>query len=165
MQKIVQENKGITLIALAVTIVVLLIIAGISISAGTNTIKRAKLEEIRTNMLLIQAKAKEYVEETNFRLGKSPDENKKIQVRKEVYETDAKLEPANGISAPSQIPVSDCYKVTKEAMKQWGLDKIKAEANEYYLIKFDDTNATVEIYNTLGYNGKYSLTEIDKIEE
>ena len=160
-----ERNKGVTLATLVITIVVLLIIAGISISAGTNTIKRAKLEEIRTNMLLIQAKAKEYVEETNFRLGKSPDENKKIQVRKEVYETDAKLEPANGISAPSQIPVSDCYKVTKEAMKQWGLDKIKTEANEYYLIKFDDTNATVEIYNTLGYNGKYSLTEIDKIEE
>ena len=27
------------------------------------------------------------------------------------------------------------------------------------------TNATAEVYNTLGYNGKYSLTEIDQIEE
>lgn len=164
MQNKLQMNNGITLIVLVITIIVLLIIASISVFVGKDTIKRAKLEELRTNMLLIQAKAKEYVEEANFKLGKSPDENKKVQVRKEVYETIAKLEPANGISVPSQIPVANCYKVTKEAMEEWGLDKIKTEKDEYYLIKFDDVNATVEIYNTLGYNGKYSLTEIDKIE-
>ena len=49
-------------------------------------------------------------------------------------------------------------------MKEWGLENVKLENKEYYLIKFDDTNATVEIYNTLGYDGKYSLTEIDNIE-
>ena len=43
MQKEVNE-KGVTLIALIVTIVVLLIIAGISISAGNGTIKKAQLE-------------------------------------------------------------------------------------------------------------------------
>ena len=49
-------------------------------------------------------------------------------------------------------------------MKEWGLENVKLKNKEYYLIKFDDTNATVEIYNTLGYDGKYSLTEIDNIE-
>ena len=80
------------------------------------------------------------------------------------YENEAKLEPASSISAPSAIPVSECYLVTSEAMKEWGLENVKLENKEYYLIKFDDTNATVEIYNTLGYDGKYSLTEIDNIE-
>ena len=32
------------------------------------------------------------------------------------------------------------------------------------MIKFDDTNLTVEVYNTKGYDGKYSLTEIDNLE-
>ncbi len=50
-------------------------------------------------------------------------------------------------------------------MNAWGLDGLELEEGEYYLIKFDDTNATVEVYNTLGYDGKYSLTEIDSIEE
>ena len=115
-------------------------------------------------MLLIQAKSKEYVEEANFKIGKSTDAAKIAEIRANVYENEAKLEPASSISATSAIPVSECYLVTNEAMKEWGLENVKLKNKEYYLIKFDDTNATVEIYNTLGYDGKYSLTEIDNIE-
>ena len=165
MQKNIKKENGITLIALGVTIIVLLIIASIGVYSGKETIKKAQLEEMRTNMLLIQAKSKEYVEEANFKIGKSTDETKIAEIRKAIYETEAKLEPATGISTSSEIPVSECYKVTAEAMKQWGLDKVELENKEYYLIKFDDSNATVEVYNTLGYNGRYSLTEIDNIEK
>lgn len=165
MKDIIEKNNGVTLLALVITIVVLLIIAGITVYEGKETINRAKLEELRTNMLLIQAKSKEYVEESNFKIGKSTDETKIAEIRKAIYETEAKLEPATGISTSSEIPVSECYKVTAEAMKQWGLDKVELKNKEYYLIKFDDSNATVEVYNTLGYNGRYSLTEIDNIEK
>ena len=160
----IKENKGITLVALVVTIVVLLIIAGIGINYGIDTIKRAQLEELRTNMLLIEAKAKEYVEEANFKMGKSPDDAKKAEVRQEVYVDTAKLLPSTNVSAPPSIPVSECYLVTEDTMKSWGLEDIKLEDGEEYLIKFDDTNATVEVYNTLGYDGKYSLTDIDNLE-
>jgi len=159
------QMKGITLISLVITVIVLVIIAGITLYSGKETIKRAKLEELRTNMLLVQAKAKEYVEQANFKMGPSPDDSKKTTVRQEVYEGEAKLEKATNVTAPSSIPVADCYKVTEETLKAWGLNKIKTETEEYYLIQFDDTNATVEIYNTKGYDGKYSLTEIDAIEE
>ncbi len=166
----INKDLGVTLISLVVTIVVLLIIAGISIYSGKDVIKKGKLEELRTNMLLIEAKAKEYVEEANFKMGPSPDDVKKEEVRNEIYVEKAKLEKATeaGINAPSEIPVQECYNITQEAFKEWGLDKIKSEDNEYYLIKFNDENATVEIYNTLGYsdNGtvKYSLTDIDAIK-
>lgn len=163
-----KNQKGVTLISLVITIIVLGIIIGITVYTGSKTVKEAKLEELRTNMLLIEAKAREYVEEANFKMGPTtaPDyESKKVTVRQEVYETEAKLKSAIGISAPSSIPVSDCYQVTQEALEQWGLDKIQRKEGEYYLIQFDDANATVEIYNTKGYNGKYSLSEIDQIEE
>ena len=39
------KNRGITLASLVITIIVLLIIAGISVYSGTDIIKRAKLEE------------------------------------------------------------------------------------------------------------------------
>lgn len=159
------QMKGITLISLVITIIVLLIIAGISVYSGKETIEKAQLESLRTNMLLIQAKAKEYVEEANFKMGISPDDAKKATVREEVYEGEAKLQKATNVTAPESIPVADCYKVTEETLNDWGLDKIEIKAEEYYLIQFDDTNATVEIYNTKGYNGSYSLTEIDAIEE
>lgn len=163
MQNKLKKNKGVTLVALAITIVVLLIIAGISIYAGKDTIKRANLESLRTNMLLIEAKAKEYVEEANFKMGKTTDNVKKEEIRKQVYEDGAKLEKAAGITADTSIPVAQCYKVTEATMNEWGLKDIQTNNNEYYLIKFDDANATVEIYNTKGYDGRYSLTDIDNM--
>ena len=49
-------------------------------------------------------------------------------------------------------------------MKLWGINGIELNDNEYYLINFNDTDATLEVYNTQGYDGKYSLTEIDKLD-
>ena len=68
-----KKNRGITMVALVITIVVLLIIAGISIGAGNNAIKNSKLENLKTNMLLIEVKAKEQLENAKFRLGTSFD--------------------------------------------------------------------------------------------
>lgn len=160
-----KKNNGITIISLVITIIVLLIIAGISINGGKEAITKAQLEEIRTNMLLIQAKAREYVEKANFKMGINPTEEKKLAVRQEIYEGEAKLQKATGTTLTSGINMSDdLYKVTNETLQEWGLSKIQTKADEVYLIEFDDTNATVEIYNTKGYKGKYSLTQIDKME-
>lgn len=38
------------------------------------------------------------------------------------------------------------------------------DSNEDYYISFDETNATAEVYNSLGFNGSYSLTEIKTID-
>ena len=64
-----KKENGMTLIALAITIIVLAIIAAISITAGGNVIRASQLESLKTNMLLIQAKTKEYVEEVSFKRG------------------------------------------------------------------------------------------------
>ena len=164
-----RKERGVTLVALVITVVVLLIIASIAVYSGSDTVRKAKLEELRTNMLLIEAKARGLVEEVNFKIGLTKPEDaeyagKKEQAENEVY-VGAGLEKANGVSAPSAIPVSECYKVTDTTLQNWGLEDMEKEEGEEYLIKFDDVNATVEIYNTLGYDGKYSLTEIDSIEE
>ena len=63
-----KKNKGITMVALVITIVLLLILAGISIGTGGNIIKRTELENLKTGMLLIEVKGKEYVENANFNL-------------------------------------------------------------------------------------------------
>ena len=63
-----KKNKGITMIVLVITIALLLILAGISIQGGSSIIKRADLENLKTDMLLIKVKGKEYVENANFNL-------------------------------------------------------------------------------------------------
>ena len=166
----IKTQKGITLVALVVTIVVLLIIASITIYNGSDVIKKANLEGMKTNMLLIQAKAKEYVEEATFKMGINPTDEQKNNARNEVYIQNAGLKKASeesGLNIPSSIPQSEnLYYVTKDALTKMGLDNIETggSAGEY-LIEFDETNIKANIYNTEGYDGKYSLEEIDKLEE
>ncbi len=159
------DQKGITLIALVITIIILLIISGIGIYAGTNSIKKVELEELKTNMLLIEAKAREYVEEANFKIGKETDEKEKDKIKEEVYEINGNLPKAvdEGVKeVDPSIPINECYVVTEGVLKSWGLNKIKLDTDEKYLLKFDEENITVQIYNTKGYDGKYSLTDLEK---
>ena len=166
------NNKGITMIALIITIVVLSIIAGIAITGGRSTIEKAKLESLKTNMMLIKAKALECVEEVNFKLGPN---NQKIDeiatIRENVYESatenSAKLKKVSElkIAIPSAIPQDETvYWVTEDTMNNWGISKIEISKGEAYLVKFNESEAKVEIYNTIGFDGKYSLTDISEID-
>ena len=168
-----KKNKGVTLISLIITIIILLIIAGISVYSGKEIIKKAQLEEVKTNMLLIEAKAKGYLEQVNFKIGKDTSQEKVLEVRRNVYEAECGLKKANEtISVIGNIEVTeDFYLLTDETLNKWGLSKMEIEEGEYYVIQFKDTitaentSLSAEIYNTKGYNGKYSLTEIEQIEE
>ena len=76
-----KRNNGITMVALIITIILILILAGIPIGVGSKVIKQSELENLKTNMMLIKVKGKEYVENANFNLGttfdKITDENEK----------------------------------------------------------------------------------------
>ncbi len=164
-----REEKGITLVSLAITIIVLTIIAGLTINIGLEIVEEVKLETLETNMLLVEAKAREYVEEADFKLG--VDETKRAEnlasVRQEIYITEAKLELIGAsVSIPSSITESrsNIYVLTNEAMQLWGLDELELDRDEKYLIVFNENDVSVEIYNTKGYDEKYSLTEIEKID-
>ena len=61
------NQKGITLIVLIITIIILIILAGITIYTGKESIQKANLEGLKTNMLLIETKAREYVENASFK--------------------------------------------------------------------------------------------------
>ncbi len=170
-----KQNKGITIVALTITIIILLIIAGIVLYNGKDIIQRANLEELRTNMLLIEAKAKGLVEEANFQLGpnfknesQETQATKLAEVRQSIYIDENKLGNSTSISSvPSGVPTGDnVYVFTSETAALWGLDNVygELESGENYLIEFDEENATVEIYNTIGYQGHYSLTEIDELQ-
>ena len=154
-----RKVRGVTLIALVVTIVILAIIASITLYSGKDIIENANLEELRTNMLLIQAKSREYVEQANFRMGINPNqktEEEKQKIRDEVYGTasdeGAQLQKATDIPIKfGVLNVSTCYWLTPEAQAKWGLEQIELEEGEKYLIEFNEEEEAVEIYNTVGY--------------
>ena len=148
----VKNNKGITLIALTITIIILLILASITIYSGKESIKKAQLESLKTNMLLIKAKAKEYVEQASFKNGVN-----KSEISEEA-KNELKGKEANASDYSKQnITINGgeiLYKLTSDNLKEMGLKDVKLGSNE-------------EVYNTSGYenNGTtvYSLSELEKI--
>lgn len=172
-----KKEKGVTLMALTITIIVLLILAGITINAGSDSIKRANLEGLKTNMLLIQTKAKEYIEDASFELGINPDgrtyEAAKAYLSGEDKGTNMKdVTDQNQINAVKNAGVSDgdidagkVYIVSTKNIENMGIRDVKSNNEDgWYVIVYDLENTTAEIYHTQGYNGKNSLTDIENIE-
>ena len=160
-----KKYKGITLIALTITIIILLILASITIYSGKESIKKAQLESLKTNMLLIKAKAKEYVEQASFKNGVN-----KSEISEEA-KNELKGKEANASDYSKQnITINGgeiLYKLTSDNLKEMGLKDVKLGSNEEYLVKYNIKDVTVEVYNTSGYenNGTtvYSLSELEKI--
>lgn len=171
------------MISLVITIVVLLIIAGISIGQGNQAIKISKLENLKTNMLLIEAKAKEYLENANFNLGTNiekvtqEEKNNRITKAKENLKgteiIDGSIFSENINITTEQIVEDNAnyiyyYKLTKEDLEKMGLKEVKSdEKNGWYVIKYNIKSDKAEIYNLKGFEKDnkiyYSLSEIENL--
>ena len=92
-----REQKGITLIVITLTVIVMLIIASITVYYGTDLIQNAKLQDLKTNMLLIQAKTKSGVEEVNFQ-SQNINDGSSLEQIKSKYGKDKILIASDGFS-------------------------------------------------------------------
>ena len=118
--------KGITLIALIVTITVILIIAGITIYKGSEIIIEAKKEDVKTNMLLVQAEIKNYAEQAKF---EKKDTINGITV--------------DGLTLSISEPNADGFCRINTSMSDLGLGTI--DPNKY-LIAADIGRVSVDVY-------------------
>ena len=173
------KNRGITLASLAITIIVLLIIAGISVYSGTDIIKRAKLEELKTNMLLIEAKVKEYGENANYELGVKPEEATEEMKAKatsmiegegkgtKITSSDSIYTTLTSIGVEQKaIDDGTIYKLSTDDLSKLGIKDVKSDDKEgWYVVAYDITNNSAKIYNTKGVKAgkntlKYGLDDI-----
>lgn len=165
-----REQKGITLIAITLTVIVMLIIASITVYYGTDLIQEVKLQDLKTNMLLIQAKTKEGVEEVNFQSKNINDESTLDQIKEENL-IGEKLEGSGDPYIKAQQTgritgdISQYYYLTDYNLSEIGLQDVTTADYGYFIVKYDIENSSVEVINTNGYNGNYTLTEILAIEE
>ena len=123
---------------------------------------------IRTDLAL-EARESVVLQDGNMRGIRVEEE---VDKENEIYITKVGLVKADdasiGITVPSDsgIDLSSCYVATATALNNMGLNKIELEEGEYYLIQFDEDNAKVtEIYNTIGYEGNYSLSQFETLED
>lgn len=141
-------ENGITIVALIITIILMLILVGVGAHFGGDAINKARLEDIKTDMLSIKTKAKIVAEEYNFKdienLVGSPLTDEEIQ----------KL----GLTEKNS---DQLCKLSSNDLSDQGLSTIEGDV---YVIYYDlDNPNNCEVYYLNGYQGKYSLSELQDI--
>ena len=165
-----KTEKGITLVALIITVILMVILVGVSVKFGGKGLEKAKLEDIKTDMISIKTKSKIIVEQFNFKdidnlIGTPLDINANeegIQLGEYNIPNDLKtlLEEKDN-EGNAKIDISKLYVLTEENFNELGI-KTKETTNEkFYIVYYNlkDSN-NCEIYYSQGYNGKYSLGEL-----
>ena len=165
-----KKNKGITLVALVITIIILLILAGISFTEGTNLIKRAKTESLITNMITLKAKSKVYAEEVNSKIWDLSNEEKSTK-RAELFQTDYYMSSESINEASLEDDIDDnvksgayeAYLITNDTLNKMVLSDIGDGKNYIVVYNSDDYTKLDIIYKSgIQYNGTtyYTLSKI-----
>ncbi len=147
-----KNEKGITLTVLIITIIIMIILVGVGIKIGTDAVEKAKLEDIKTNMLSIKTKAKTIEEKFSF----GDIEN---LVGTELDKTTLSS------SLQTELGEKTVYKWDQNILNEQGLSQIKVDDSKFYIIYYDTENSTCEVYYSIGFtvNGqtKYSVTDLE----
>ena len=119
------------------------ILVGVGLHFGTGAIKKAKLEDIKTDMISIKTRAKIIADEYNFG---DIDALKGVEVE----------DPA----VLTKLNIEEGFLWDRVTLDEQGLTTI--EENKY-VVKYDlDNPNNIEVYYLEGYDGAYSLTDLQE---
>ena len=142
------------------TIIIFIILTMVGINYGKEAIKLATFQNTKTNMLLIEVKAKECVENANFDLGIKPTEatqEMKDKARSELKGTQvspieelANRLPQIGINS-TDIANGNVFKFTSEDLQAMSIKNVESNDEKgWYVVVYDIENASVKVYHTYG---------------
>lgn len=165
-----KNEKGITLVILTITIIVMMILAGIAVHYSRDLIRNAKLQDLKTNMLLIQAKAKECVEEVSFQTANINDGSTIEQIKSTNYKGTPLVgsgieEEAKATGKIEDAKINEYYYFTLEDLKSIGITELLPEDYGYFIVRYNLEKISVDVINTKGYKGAYDIQEIISISE
>ena len=146
-----KNNKGVTLIALVITIIVMLIILGITVVTLDNLLRGTDLRKMKTNLHLIEARAQtllnDYLFDGTDKLGAG--------TTKDVTEFGWEINEEQYIYR--QWNASDLAKQ--------GIKNTDVASNEFFIIQYDIINEEVDVASTRGIkdedgNSYYTLSSL-----
>ena len=171
----IKKQKGITMLALVLTVIILLIISGVALTGGSKIIEKTKAENIATNMISMRAKTKVYLEEVNSKTWNLDINRKKAKLVAEPYYFKV---IANDESIKSKVTENiksngcTCYEITKKTIDYmnlnniYGYNKIEQEGIHYVAVVNDADFTKMEIVYTKGikYLGTtyYTLSDLQE---
>lgn len=138
-----KKENGITIVALVIAVVLMLIVVGVAVNYGTDSINKANLEDIKTNMISIKTRAKIIADHYNI---------KDIENLVGSVITDEEAQKL-GITNSEQL-----RKWSSSDLSNQGLTTI--EGDKYVVYYNLENPSSSEVYYLEGYEGKYSLSEL-----
>ena len=170
MKKILKNTKGITLVALVITIVILLILAGISISALTNTgiFQKAKDAKQKSEDAALDQNTKldEYENEIDKYIPKAKSLAKAVKVGDYVAykpdelddsgELDELKDNLNNYSGKSDSTINSA--ICKDELN-WRVLDVDETTGQVRLISATPTDKKIELYGYNGYNNAVKLLD------
>ena len=171
---VLKKDKGITIVALIITVILMLILVGVGTYYGGDALDKAKIEDIKTNMLSIKTKAMTIAEKYNFKdidnlIGTKLDTDEaQAGIQSGSYSVSDQLKQlleTKNAEGNFQVDINNLYVWTKEDLKGQGLNTIDVDNNNFYIIYYNlsDTN-NCEIYYSKGIDGNYSLTQLENMK-
>lgn len=166
-----KKENGITIVALVITVIIMLMLAGVGVYYASDAMKKGKLEDIKTDMISIKTKAKIVAEEYNFKdienlVGTKLDNDAEQEgIQFETYEIPDELKnifEAKDENGEAKFDITKLYVWTSEDLERQSLGAINIDDEAFYIVYYnlDNTNEC-EIYYSKGFEGKYSLSELN----
>ena len=125
------NEKGVTLIALVITIIIMSILAITTITTG-DLIGKAKFQSIASNMLLIQAKVRIINERFSF------NEDPSIYVGKKLKDQTDKSIIANGALTSTELDNENLYVYDRDTLDSIGLEGINLPNDTIYIVNYEN---------------------------
>ncbi len=164
-----RKQNGVAIPVLIIGIVIIIAIASIIVHYVEDMVEENRLQDLRTNMLLIQAETKKDLEEVCFQTAKLDSKKEEdLATINEIKNENLKGKLVQGSEIENSIPQEinideNCYYLDENNLSEIGVKDLDSNEYGYFIVKYDFSNITVEVMNTKGYEGKYTLTQL--IEE
>lgn len=164
------NESGKSIVILVISTILIMIGAGIIINYAQQMMVETKEQDLRTNMLLMQAEVKKGLEEVCFRTvnlnaTKEEDLPKINEIKQECLKgiilSNSPKEVQEATKNVLEVTFDEsCYYLDEVTLKEIGIQEVDASQWGYFIVKYDFSNADVEVINTNGIQGKYTLTQI-----
>lgn len=167
-----KNESGKSILILVILIILIIIVVTTAVNYAKKIITETEVQDLRTNMLLMQAEVKKGLEEVCFRTvnldeSKEEDVTKINEIKNECLEGIILKDSAPEVqgateNVPEFIFDENCYYLDETTLIEMGIKNIDESTDGYFIVKYDFENANVEVVNTEGYEGNYTLTNINK---
>ena len=152
-----KNERGVTLTALVIAIIVILILASISVYSGTSTLRYAKYNKARAEIQTIHAQVciwyDEYLKEDSVSISQSVLNKYGKEIRENDEETQHAIEDTFGASGVNDVNIRENYRFFSEQYLKKELD---LDASFDYLV--DIIHRDVILVGGVYYNGKSYFT-------